>query len=223
MNTFSDNKNEEQNEACPQCGTKISKNDALCPTCATILKEETASKNTKPSCYNKNGLIESPCSGENEKRKGYRYVLALFTCAIIWYFYIVFSISVAWKHMGGIIPLMLMFIASGAIWRGITRTKRIRTPIETARVIMEMEQRYCIGPGCYRNESLTSEQAYEQASYIFKTTDMTHCALLIPSEKVFIVYKNDSFNSPSKVSSITIDEYDVENIRKFFTQQKFIA
>src|SRR5687768_7893454 len=53
-----------------------------------------------------------------------RYVLAVVACAAIVFAYSAVGVALDWKHGGGALPMILLFVALGATWRTITRMAR---------------------------------------------------------------------------------------------------
>ena len=52
-----------------------------------------------------------------------KYVLAILACVAICIIYVVIGAGLGWKHGGGVIPMLILFAAIGATWRGITKNK----------------------------------------------------------------------------------------------------
>ena len=56
-----------------------------------------------------------------------KYVLAIFVCVAICIAYALIGALLGWRSGGGVIPMMILFAALVATWRGITKNKA--TPI----------------------------------------------------------------------------------------------
>jgi uncharacterized RDD family membrane protein YckC len=53
-----------------------------------------------------------------------KYIVAILVCAVIFILYGVLGTAIfGWKHGGGAIPMLLLFAAMAATWRGITKDR----------------------------------------------------------------------------------------------------
>jgi hypothetical protein len=59
----------------------------------------------------------------NEKGQAKKYFLAILACFGVVVAYILIGAGVfGWEHGGGVIPMLILFAALGAIWRKMTKS-----------------------------------------------------------------------------------------------------